>query len=135
MRRRDHRGAAAVEFALVLVPLLLPVLAGVVDLGTAIVLRAQLQEAAQEGVTLVSRQPQQPAVARQRAKEVVSATTLTDADVDITCVGGANGRPRVTVTHIHKTIVLKLVIPHDLTVSASMTADRLSTDACKELVS
>jgi Flp pilus assembly protein TadG len=47
-RRRDHRGQALVEFALVL-PILLLLIFGLVDLGRAIYAQNALSEAAREG--------------------------------------------------------------------------------------
>lgn len=48
-RRRDERGAAAVEFALV-VPILLAILFAIIDLGFAINRLAMLNNATREGV-------------------------------------------------------------------------------------
>ena len=104
----DQRGVAALEFALVL-PFLLLLLAGAVDVGTALMLRAQIQEGAQEAVTVVARSPQDTALARSRAIDSVSATDLSPSDIDITC--DTQRRTRVTISHEYGTIILAGVLP------------------------
>lgn len=132
-RRRRSRGAAAVELALV-APLLLLIVGGVVDLGLAIALRAQMEEAAQEGAAVAARNPTQPALARQRAREVVTLSDLAANDVDVTCPAGAPG-PRVTITHTSPTILLGAFFADDFTIEARMTSGKLSSGTCTALVS
>lgn len=130
-RQRDQRGAAAVEFALVLLPLLLPVLAGLVDFGSAIVVRAQMQEATQEAASMSARYPDDPVAAKDRAKSIVTAVQLTDADITITCPStDTTDGALVTIRRTQPTVLLKVFLAHDLELTTSMTAGRLSTKAC-----
>ncbi|GAB2450121.1 hypothetical protein GCM10027062_34170 [Nocardioides hungaricus] len=81
--RRDERGAAAVEFALV-VPLLLLILFGIISYGLMLSLRQGLSQAAAEGaraaaVTLVDAQ-----------KNAAAVAAIDDAlPYGVTCEGGS----------------------------------------------
>ncbi|QZY28122.1 TadE family protein [Nocardioides coralli] len=131
-RRRGTRGAAAVELALV-IPILFLIVGGVVDLGLAIALRAQMEEAAQEGAAIAARNPTQPSLARQRAKEVVTLTNLANSDIKITCPAGPG--PRVTISHTSPTILLGAFFSQPFAIETKMTSGRLSSGTCTELTS
>jgi Flp pilus assembly protein TadG len=125
---RSERGAVAVELALSL-PLLVLFLAGVVDLGSALMVRAQMQEAAQEATSAAAHDPGAPAAAEQRAVDAVSAFALTTAEVTITCLD-AGRRVRTTINHAYAPIFVSVfgVGPIDITVDS--TSDVLSDDDC-----
>jgi Flp pilus assembly protein TadG len=80
------RGAAAVEFALLL-PVLLLVVFGIIDFGRALNAQITLTQAAREGARLAAvGQPAAAVVARTQA----AATTLTGVTVAVTsCPAGA----------------------------------------------
>ena len=99
MRRARHsdRGAAAVEFALVL-PLLLTLIIGVLDLGEALNAQALITDAARESVralVLSSGTPQAVCVGVQAAG-AYSSDIQWDAGAGVSCTGGADtGSPVV----------------------------------------
>ena len=90
MRGRSERGAAAVEFALVM-PLLLVLVLGIVEFGRAFQVQSTLAAAAREGVRIVALQDDAAAA----TAVVQSASTsldpgLTGGDISISgCAGGA----------------------------------------------
>jgi Flp pilus assembly protein TadG len=125
---RSEGGSVAVELALSL-PMLLLILSGVFDLGSALMMRAQMQEAAQEATSAAAHDPGAPAAAEQRAVDAVSAFALTTAEVTITCLD-AGRRVRTTVAHANTPIFVSVfgVGPIDITVDN--TSDVLSDDDC-----
>jgi Flp pilus assembly protein TadG len=98
MRRvRTHgrdRGAAAVEFALVL-PLLLLIVFGIIDFGRAYNAQIELTQAAREGVRLAALS-QSNVVSRTQA----AASPLTSVGVTVTaCAAGSTGDAVVKTTY------------------------------------
>jgi len=98
---KNERGAAAVEFALV-VPLLVALLAGIAEFGHAYYLQATLSGSAREGVRVMALR-NDPGAARTAAKTAATPLSLTDAQVAVTpgtagaCTPGSNAT--VTVTY------------------------------------
>ena len=93
-RRPRDRGAAAVEFALVL-PLLLLVVCGIVDFGRAYNAQVALTQAAREGARLVALS-QPNATSRTQG----AAAPLTGVGVNITsCPAGATTDAVVVTTY------------------------------------
>jgi Flp pilus assembly protein TadG len=97
--RWRERGAAAVEFALVL-PILLLLVMGIVECGRAYHIQTTLSGAAREGVRVMALQDD-PAAARAAAK---AATTfaVTDDQISVTpttCSGSTAGTATVKVTY------------------------------------
>jgi Flp pilus assembly protein TadG len=90
-RRRDERGAAVVDFVLVLV-VLVPLLLGLLQLGLTLHVRNTLASAAAEGARYGAAQGRGPADAeartRQQIRDVVSGEFADDIDVRRTMVGG-----------------------------------------------
>lgn len=91
LRRRDERGAAAVEFALV-VPILLAILFAIIDLGFAINRYAMLNNATREGIRAASLSYTEAEI----TDEINRSLSDMDGDVSVavTCetpVGGACG--------------------------------------------
>jgi Flp pilus assembly protein TadG len=127
-RRRSERGAVAVELALV-VPLLLLLLAGVYDLGMALMTRAQMQEAVEEAAVAAARDPADPAAARQNAVDAVSVVTIAPGDVTIACENSAR-RVRVNIDHVYDTLLLGLISFDDIGIAVSMVSDVLSETDC-----
>lgn len=85
--RRNERGAAAVEFALVL-PLLVLLFAGVAELGRLYYLQSMLGGAAREGVRVMALQNDQTAT-RSAAKSAAGSVALSDADITVTPATGS----------------------------------------------
>lgn len=101
-RTRD-RGAAAVEFALI-VPVLVLLAFGIAELGRAFHLQSMLSGAAREGVRVMALQ-NSPSAARDRVRSYASTVTLTDSQIAVTptsCPAGATTTgttATVTVTY------------------------------------
>ena len=82
MRTQDReRGAAAVEFALI-VPLLLLLVLGIAELGRAYQLQTVLSGAARDGVRVMALH-NDPAAARAAAKASAIGVVLTDAQISV----------------------------------------------------
>jgi Flp pilus assembly protein TadG len=82
-RRGDERGAAAVEFALV-VPILLTLVFGIVDFGLMIRANTVLANAAREGARNGSISHSE-AVIRQTVEDSLSGIDSDDVDVTVAC--------------------------------------------------
>jgi len=101
--RSSDRGAAAVEFALVL-PLLVLLVFGIAEFGRAYHLQTTLSGAARDGVRVMALQNDK-AAARTSAKSAASSLNLTDAQIAVgpaTCVVsgfGAASTATVTITY------------------------------------
>ncbi|GHH71864.1 TadE/TadG family type IV pilus assembly protein [Promicromonospora soli] len=99
-RRHHERGAAAVEFALVL-PILLLLVMGIVECGRAYHIQTALSGAAREGVRVMALQDD-VAEARATAKAASPQLALTDGQIGVTpttCSGTNPGTATVTVTY------------------------------------
>lgn len=77
-RRAPDRGAAAVEFALVL-PLLLILIFGIIDFGRLLNAQIAVTEAAREGARMTSFGASLPEV-QTRVDDILAGTTLTRPD-------------------------------------------------------
>lgn len=102
--RPNHadRGQSLLEFALVL-PVLLLLVMGIFDLGWAVYAQNSIALAAREGARTGIITTQSDAVIREQVKNTAIGLVLSDADIDISPVGGSGPwfRPRggkVTVT-------------------------------------
>ena len=98
---RNERGAAAVEFALV-VPLLVLLLVGIAEIGRAYYLQTTLSGAAREGVRVMALS-NDAGQARTAARNAASTLALTDAQINVApltgaCVSTATSQPNATVT-------------------------------------
>ncbi len=96
-----ERGAAAVEFALVL-PVLIILVLGIVEFGRAFQVQATLAAAAREGVRTMAIEDD-AAAARAAARAVSTSLNpaLTDADIQVnpaSCAASA-GNATVTITY------------------------------------
>lgn len=102
MRERD-RGAAAVEFALVL-PLLLALVLGIAEFGRAYHVQTTLSNAARDGVRVMALQ-NDPVAARATTRASASPLALTEQQISITpasCAATGTtpaGTATVTVTY------------------------------------
>ncbi len=85
--RRNERGAAAVEFALIL-PVLLFLFAGIAELGRVFYLQATLAGAAREGVRVMALQDNAPA-AVTAVKSAAGSVALSDGQIVVSPGSGA----------------------------------------------
>jgi Flp pilus assembly protein TadG len=95
----SERGAAAVEFALVL-PVLLVLVLGIAEFGRAYNVQTILSGAAREGVRVMALQ-NDPAAARAATKAAASTLSLTDGQISVTptnCISTAASTASATVT-------------------------------------
>lgn len=103
MPRSSERGAAAVEFALVL-PLLVLLVVGITTVGRAFWVQTTLSNAAREGVRAMALQ-NSPASAKAAAKNAAAALNLTDSQIDVkptSCPSPGTASPSnasVTITY------------------------------------
>jgi Flp pilus assembly protein TadG len=99
LRGRD-RGAAAVEFALIL-PLLVTLVFGITEFGRAYFVQTTLSAAARDGVRVMALQNDQVA-ARASVKASASSLSLTDTQISVTpvtcAVSGLTPAATATVT-------------------------------------
>ena len=111
------------------IPFLLLLVFGVIDIARAYFDAASVQEAAIEGALYASLNPTDPATAVTLAEDTVSAPDLTGAVV-ITCP--ASDQVTVTVNYTFNVVtpVVRNVIGSSLDLSHSETAQVLSSDAC-----
>jgi len=100
---RSERGAAAVEFALV-VPLLVLLIAGIAEFGRAYYLQTTVSASAREGVrSLALKNP--AANVRAAARDAASPLTLTDTQIALVTCPATTGtttpppNAKVTVTY------------------------------------
>jgi Flp pilus assembly protein TadG len=107
---RSERGAAAVEFALVL-PLLVLLIAGIAEFGRLYYLQTTISGAAREGVRTMALQNNAPA-ARTAAKTAAGPVALTDAQVVVTtlplgpCLSTGTTPVTATVTITYSTALM-----------------------------
>jgi Flp pilus assembly protein TadG len=121
---RDEEGTAALEMAFMLL-ILVPVLLGVLNLGHALYVRVQVQEAAQEGAMYAVYAPDTPAATRTRV--IASTPNVVLTNVAVTCP--AAGIVAVTVTHPHQWITSAPFLGA-FTMTARVTGDLVSTRPC-----
>jgi Flp pilus assembly protein TadG len=125
-RPAGEQGAVAVELALLL-PLLLLVVAGVIDLGNALRAEVQLQDAVQDGAVFASRYPGDPALVRQRVTE--SSAGLTPLAVTVSCSGTSPVVVTVRASHVHSWL-LGLLRAGTWTMTADVRADVVAATSC-----
>ena len=120
-------GAALVEAALI-IPFLLLLVLGVVDLGRGFYDAAAVQEAAQEGVIYASFNPGDPTGAIARAEDAIQSPDFTGS-VTVTCP--ATDQVTVTVSHTFS-LITPLIgnIVGDIDLTHSETGRVLSSTAC-----
>ena len=95
--RQEERGQGLVEFAIIL-PILLIILSGVLDLGRLWYAYVAVTDAAAEGATYAAMQPEDSSGIYQRAQEASGGLVQIDPDaVLVECPTVASGAP-VTVT-------------------------------------
>lgn len=109
----NERGAAAVEFALVL-PLLVLLIAGIADFGRAYYLQTTLSGAAREGVRVMAIE-NDAARARGTVRAAAGTLAVTDGQIDVTpgtggCVSTSADPVTATVTINYSTTYVSPLI-------------------------
>lgn len=92
----SERGVSALEVALLL-PFLLLITMGIVDLGRIMYFQLGVQEAAQEGIVYASIEPDDPTGIVARTMEAMSVPELQAGSVVVTCPSST--RVEVAVSH------------------------------------
>jgi Flp pilus assembly protein TadG len=128
LTRRTERGSVLTETALVL-PFLLLLTLGVVDIGRAYFDAARIQEAAQEGAMYAALNPGSPTDAIARAEEVNAKPDVTGA-VTVTCPATDQVTVTVSYTFDLVTPLIGNLLGSTLDLSHSETSQVLSSDPC-----
>jgi Flp pilus assembly protein TadG len=125
MRRNGRRGQGLVEFALV-VPILLRLVLGAVELGRAWMTRNIMTGAAREAVRIYVVPDGSQATAEARAREVLASGGITMSGLDNVSFNdnGAYSTCTVTVTHEFKAIFGGFIPGLDNLALASSTSMR-----------
>lgn len=94
--RCGDRGAAAVEFALI-VPILLLLVVGIIQFGRVFSLQIQLSGAANAGARYLAVHPTEPAEARNRTRAAATNLGLTDGEIAVTAAAPCTSTSSVSV--------------------------------------
>ncbi len=123
--RRDERGAALVEFAIML-PILIVLLFGVIDYGRLLYTRIALHEAVQEGSIYAATHPDDPNGTRLRVIDNVDNPALSLDDITVGCIGSTI---HISVAH-NMSLIAPIIGPDTITITANVTTDRFSSNTC-----
>ncbi len=109
--RLNERGAALVETAFLL-PFLIILVLGMVDLGRAIVAHVEIRDAAQEGAMFASFDPDDHTDTRARVVGATDSPAIVPGNVAVTCNLGAGpgGEDFVTVTVTHDVTLITPIV-------------------------
>lgn len=119
------RGAAMIEFALVL-PVLLMLLLGVIDFGRLAFTQINLNEAVQEGSIYASTHPADTSGSILRVVGSVDSPAIASDSVKIECSGDV-----ITVSVAHTvTTITPLLLPDKVTLTANVLTERFSDTTC-----
>ena len=123
-----ERGAALVETALIL-PFMLLLALGVVDISRAIIDAARVEEAVQEGAVYASLHPGAPEDAITRAEETIDSPDFTGS-ISVTCPASDEVTVTVSYTFNYVTPYIANLLGDSIDLTTSKTAKVLSTDVC-----
>ena len=131
MRRRegDEKGAAAIEFAIVIGLLLLLAL-GIIEYAFAIYTKIGIQEAAEDGILYLAQNPTDTTGARDRIKEASTRVTLLDTEIVITCPTTSSVRLDIDHDHDFITGILAPIVGSDINLHTDLTSEVFSSDPC-----
>ena len=128
-RRSEERGAAAIEFAIVIGLLLLLAL-GIIEYAFAIYTNIGIQEAAEDGVLYLAQNPTDTAGARVRIKETSNRVTLLDSEIALTCPTTSSVRIDIDHDHDFITGILTPLVGTDINLHTDLTSEVFSSDSC-----
>jgi len=128
-REAHDRGAAAIEFAIVLGLLLLLGL-GIVEYAFAIYTKIGVQEAAEDGILYLAQNPTDTTGARDRIKEASTRVTLLDTEIVITCPTPSSVRLEIDHDHDLITGILAPIVGNDINLQTGLTTEVFSSDPC-----
>jgi len=129
MRQRiAERGTSLVELAFI-VPLLVLLVLGVIDMGRLLFTQITLHAAVQEGSLYVSQDPTDPMGARTRVVESVDDPGLDINRVVVDCPSGPTGPIRVRAEH-DVNLITPVFGAGVVTLDAEATGDRFAPDGC-----
>jgi Flp pilus assembly protein TadG len=114
--KRDDRGAAMVEFAIVL-PVLLLILMGIIEFGRAYNTQVSIQAAAREGARELALRHSSTAV--ESATRGGAPSVTIDGIAQTPCPASGDGKAKVTITESFSFLVLPYG-PLDLTATGVM---------------
>ena len=128
MKRLTHseRGAALVEMVFVL-PLLIVLAFGIVDVGRLLFTQITLNESVQEGTLYAASHPDDPNGARLRVVDSLDDSIIEIADVTVTCPTATT--IEVSLTH-DVTLLSPWVSGAVVTLDAAVESDIFSTKGC-----
>lgn len=126
--KRSDKGAALVEAAFI-IPFVLLLVLGVVDLARAFFDAAKVQEAAQEGAVYASLNPGSPGDAVTRAEETIQNPDFTGS-ITITCPSTDQVTVTVSYTFDLLTPYMSNLLGNSLDLTHSETARVVSFEAC-----
>ena len=122
-RRRDEKGASAVEFALVL-PVLFALLFGIIEFGAAFNAQISLTQAVREGVRVEALQTDQDPrdVTADVFQALGASLTRDDVQVPSSCDddSGEDDRAVVEATLSYDPLAIDFLVPSQLTSKAEM---------------
>ena len=99
IRKRDDRGAAMIEFAII-VPVLLMLLVGIIQFGRAYNIQVGIQAAAREGARELALHGSADEV-RARVRDAAPSVTIDSIDVGPSCPTTGDGQAKVVVSETY----------------------------------
>lgn len=128
-RASGERGAAAIEFAIVIGLLLLLAL-GIVEYAFAIYTNIGIQEATEDGILYVAQNPSDTAGAVERIKEATTRVSIVDAEIMIECPGPSTVRVKIEHPHDFITGILTPIVGTSIDLRTQLTSEVFSSDPC-----
>lgn len=126
--RNRERGAAVLEAA-ILLPLLIVLLFGIIDVGRLVFTKMTLHDAAQEGSIYGAYNPSDASNVQLRVVEAMDNLGLVTADVVVECPGGTD-TIKVTVTK-DVSMITPMFTGRTVTLTSTVEGDLLSDDSCQ----
>jgi Flp pilus assembly protein TadG len=121
-----ERGAALVEFAIVL-PLLILLVFGIIDFGRVSTMQINLNEAVQEGSIYGATHPADHTTIKKRVAQNMTNPPIGVDDVFVIC---SLSKRKLTVSAVIDVDYWTPVIPGSITLSSDVTADVLVSADC-----
>ncbi len=125
--RSDARGAAVLEAA-ILLPLLIILVFGIIDVGRLVFTKMSLHDAAQEGSIYGAYNPGDADVVQARVVDSNTNLELETGDVVVACPGSVD-TIRVTVSK-EMTMITPIFTGRVVTLTSTVEGDLLSDDSC-----